>query len=83
MLGSVPRDSAVELALAGRDRVTIALRFGILPATIFASAFLLFQIQPLIARYILPWFGGAPAVWTTAILFLTKGCCWPATPTRT
>ena len=37
--------------------------------TIFLSAFLLFQVQPLIARYILPWFGGAPAVWTTCMLF--------------
>ena len=33
------------------------------------SAFLLFQIQPLIAKHILPWFGGSPAVWTTCILF--------------
>ena len=37
--------------------------------TIFLSAFLLFQVQPIIARYILPWFGGTPAVWTTAMLF--------------
>ena len=37
--------------------------------TIFLGAFLLFQIQPLIAKYILPWFGGGPAVWTTAMLF--------------
>ena len=37
--------------------------------TIFLSAFLLFQVQPLIARYILPWFGGGPAVWTTCMLF--------------
>jgi hypothetical protein len=33
------------------------------------SAFLLFQIQPLIAKHILPWFGGSPAVWTTCLLF--------------
>jgi hypothetical protein len=38
-------------------------------ATIFVSAFLLFQIQPLVSKYILPWFGGTPAVWTTCILF--------------
>ncbi len=38
-------------------------------ATIFLSAFLLFQIQPLIAKVILPWFGGAPNVWTTCMLF--------------
>ena len=37
--------------------------------TIFLSAFLLFQIQPLISRYILPWFGGSSAVWSAAMLF--------------
>ncbi len=37
--------------------------------TIFLSAFLLFQIQPLIGKYILPWFGGTPAVWTACMLF--------------
>jgi len=37
--------------------------------TIFLSAFLLFQVQPLISRTILPWFGGTPAVWTTCMLF--------------
>jgi hypothetical protein len=37
--------------------------------TIFLSAFLLFQVQPLIGKYILPWFGGSPAVWTTCLLF--------------
>jgi len=38
-------------------------------ATIFLSAFLLFQIQPMIAKMILPWFGGSAAVWITAMLF--------------
>jgi hypothetical protein len=37
--------------------------------TIFLSAFLLFQVQPMMARYILPWFGGGPAVWTNCLLF--------------
>ncbi len=37
--------------------------------TIFTGAFLLFQIQPLIGKYILPWFGGGPGVWTTCMLF--------------
>jgi hypothetical protein len=36
---------------------------------IFLSAFLLFQIQPIIARYILPWYGGSPAVWTACMMF--------------
>jgi hypothetical protein len=37
--------------------------------TIFLGAFLVFQIQPLIARYLLPWYGGARGVWTACILF--------------
>jgi hypothetical protein len=40
---------------------------------IFLSAFLLFQVQPIIARYILPWYGGSPAVWTTCMLFFQIG----------
>ncbi|HEX5613142.1 MAG TPA: fused MFS/spermidine synthase [Burkholderiales bacterium] len=38
-------------------------------ATIFLSSLLLFLVQPLIARLILPWFGGTAAVWTTCMLF--------------
>ena len=37
--------------------------------TILVSAFLLFQVQPVIAKIILPWFGGSAAVWTTCLLF--------------
>ncbi len=36
---------------------------------IFLGSFLLFQVQPIIGKYILPWFGGTSAVWTTALLF--------------
>ena len=36
---------------------------------IFFSAFLLFQVQPLIAKIILPWFGGGAAVWIVCLLF--------------
>lgn len=46
------------------------LRYGI---TIFLSALLLFQVQPLIARNILPWFGGTAAVWTGCMLFFQTG----------
>lgn len=42
---------------------------AIFALTIFTSAFLLFQVQPLIGRFILPRFGGTPAVWTTCMLF--------------
>ena len=46
-------------------------RATVLPyaATIFLSAFLLFLVQPIIAKQILPWFGGSSAVWTTALVF--------------
>jgi SAM-dependent methyltransferase len=37
--------------------------------TILVSAFLLFQVQPVIAKIILPWFGGSAAVWTVCLLF--------------
>ncbi len=38
-------------------------------STIFLSAFLLFLVQPVIAKQILPWFGGSAAVWTTCMVF--------------
>ncbi len=37
--------------------------------TIFLSAFLLFAVQPMIGKIILPWFGGSAAVWSTCLLF--------------
>src|SRR5689334_23980862 len=37
--------------------------------TIFLSAFLLFQVQLIIGKYILPWFGGSASVWNTCLLF--------------
>ena len=38
-------------------------------ATIFVSAFLLFLVQPVMAKQILPWFGGSATVWTTCLVF--------------
>ena len=38
-------------------------------AATFLGAFLLFLVQPVAAKYLLPWFGGGPAVWTTCMLF--------------
>jgi hypothetical protein len=49
----------------GRTPPSIAL----FAATIFLSAFLLFQIQPMISKFILPWFGSTPGVWATALVF--------------
>jgi hypothetical protein len=54
-----------------------AVLFGL---TILLSAFLLFQVQPMIAKLILPWFGGSAAVWTSCMLFfqlaLLGGYAW-------
>jgi len=44
-------------------------KLNLYPLLIFISAFLLFQIQPIISRYILPWFGGSPNVWIVSLLF--------------
>ncbi|QEM68535.1 hypothetical protein FO488_10385 [Geobacter sp. FeAm09] len=41
--------------------------------TIFLGSFLLFQLQPLVGRSILPWFGGGPAVWATCMVFFQAG----------
>src|SRR5277367_6656243 len=46
-----------------------AARLCLYGATIFLSAFLLFLIQPIFAKLILPWFGGSSAVWTTCLVF--------------
>jgi hypothetical protein len=42
------------------------IRFAL---TIFLGAFLVFQVQPIVAKALLPWFGGTPGVWTTCMLF--------------
>lgn len=49
-----------------RTSPVVNIVFGL---TIFLSAFLLFQIQPMISKFILPWFGGGSGVWTTSQLF--------------
>src|ERR1700761_2337548 len=48
----------------------LTLLFGL---TIFASACLLFLVQPLAAKLLLPWFGGSAAVWVTCLLFFQAG----------
>ncbi len=60
---------AGRIATVGASRAAI----GTFAATVFLSAFLLFQVQPLIAKAILPWYGGTPAVWTTCMLFFQVG----------
>jgi hypothetical protein len=49
-------------------------------AAIFASAFLIFGVQPMLGKHILPWFGGVPSVWMTCLAFfqtaLFVGYAW-------
>ncbi len=52
-------------AVGTRHAVLASTVFAI---TVFGSAFLLFLVQPLLGKYILPWFGGSPSVWTTCML---------------
>ena len=49
----------------GKDTCT-ALVFGV---SLFGSALLLFSVQPLVGKKLLPIFGGAPAVWNTCLVF--------------
>jgi spermidine synthase len=51
------------------DRVAIPPGVLLFAATTFASAFLIFLVQPIVAKRILPWFGGVPAVWSLCLAF--------------
>ncbi|MFZ3333499.1 MAG: hypothetical protein WA197_22865 [Candidatus Acidiferrales bacterium] len=61
LLEPVAETAAIPLPAA-----KVRFRYGL---TIFCGAFLLFQVQLILGKYILPWFGGTPAVWTTCMLF--------------
>jgi SAM-dependent methyltransferase len=58
------------LPTAAHSRRATSLLFG---TSIFASACLLFLVQPLSSKLILPWFGGSAAVWITCMLFFQAG----------
>ncbi len=68
---AAPRASAVAAPRSTASAESIGPEWLIwnLALLILVSAFLLFQVQPLISKFILPWFGGSPAVWTTCLLF--------------
>jgi hypothetical protein len=65
---SIPSSSVSE-SLASPRTSSPRVPAVLFAATILLSAFLLFQVQPLIAKLILPWFGGSAAVWTSCMLF--------------
>lgn len=51
--------------MSGGDRRVVAL----FSATMLTSAILLFAVQPMVARFVLPTFGSAPQVWAVALVF--------------
>src|ERR1700733_9030049 len=63
----LPDPNGLALPAARKDapRPSLWLYSG----SIFLSAFLLFQVQPILAKLILPWFGGAAAVWIVSLAF--------------
>ena len=60
---------ANEQALAAHGKKSPGLPVWLYSGSIFLSAFLLFQVQPILAKLILPWFGGAAAVWVISLAF--------------
>jgi spermidine synthase/ribose/xylose/arabinose/galactoside ABC-type transport system permease subunit len=61
----VPADPA-ESSLQGRRAVLLVSVFSV---AIFLNAALLFSVQPLFTKMVLPLLGGSPAVWNTCLLF--------------
>lgn len=53
---------------ATEDR-SAGLWAAIFAGTIFLSAFLLFQVQPIAGKIVMPWFGGGSTVWITTLMF--------------
>jgi SAM-dependent methyltransferase/MFS family permease len=67
--GSPESPLTSSAVLAAEVRWCAAAPLAFYAVTIFFSAFLLFAIEPVIAKIVLPWFGGSAAVWTTCLLF--------------
>lgn len=66
VVNSVPiRLQSPELSAGSGSRRVLVFAYAV---TAFLSAFLLFQVQLIVSKYILPWFGGSAAVWTTSML---------------
>jgi hypothetical protein len=62
---SAPADQPKEELSAARNRLVLA----VYTAAIFVSALLLFSVQPLFTKMVLPRLGGSPAVWSVAMVF--------------
>jgi hypothetical protein len=63
-------DVVAEATISSQGKAKVAhLPLALSSLTIFLGAFLLFLIEPLFAKLILPWFGGSAAVWATCLVF--------------
>lgn len=62
-------ESPVVSVRTGVEARRLSVVLPVYAATIFLSAFLLFGIQPMFAKMVLPRLGGSPAVWSTAMVF--------------
>ncbi len=60
--------TALEQNAVASKPVPTRILVVVFGATLFLSALLLFQVQLIVGKYILPWFGGSAAVWTTSML---------------
>ena len=59
-----------ESAILPDEIVSTGRMAGLLcGATVSVSAFLLFLVQPILGKIILPWFGGSAGVWTTCLVY--------------
>lgn len=64
--------SSTDYSNTGQLRFLVIAVYAL---AIFMGAFLLFQVQPIMGKYILPWFGGSPGVWTTCMLVFQLLLC--------
>src|SRR5579862_43594 len=67
-MSDMPQTPANSLLPSRAQRISLPA-VPLYAATLFVSALLLFWVQPLIAKMMLPLLGGAPAVWNTAMMF--------------
>src|SRR5258708_34860413 len=77
---SVFENAPDRILPADREAMAVRLAPSLYAVTLFASALLLFLIQPMFAKMALPRLGGAPAVWSVAMVFfqtaLLVGYCY-------
>lgn len=62
-------DTANRQKTTASHGTSVNWKTNIFALTILTGAILLFQVQLIMGKYILPWFGGTPSVWTTCLLF--------------